>query len=213
MTYHFWYVDRTHFADSETTLAFIITSFVTELLAGNLRHLISILLSFLFPQEPKSAEPHSVTPLGQGQLKLNQRRAQICPQFCSCPSRFRDTAPAHSWPVLSLSGLVPSARQMLICLPSAKLPLFHHRGQLCRLALGFIVPLFPPNPFAWSHDPKLSWPPPCLRFWRKELTLGISSLQSGSSTSGPKTLCFILVGPKANVLDSNSVKDLCCILP
>ena len=163
MTYHFWYVDRTHFADSETTLAFIITSFVTELLAGNLRHLISILLSFLFPQEPKSAEPHSVTPLGQGQLKLNQRRAQICPQFCSCPSRFRDTAPAHSWPVLSLSGLVPSARQMLICLPSAKLPLFHHRGQLCRLALGFIVPLFPPNPLAWSHDPKLSWPPPCLR--------------------------------------------------
>ena len=67
----------------------------------------------LFPFDSWILCPHSVTPLGPAQSKLSQRRPQKCPPFCSSPSRFRASVPAHSGPALSSLSWASSFGPML----------------------------------------------------------------------------------------------------
>ena len=89
---------RGAFPDSKTVPLFTLASTIPTLFSKNHCNLICILRSLGLRFSSKILCPHGVTPLGQARTKLNQSRPQICPPFRSCPSRFRDTAPAHSWP-------------------------------------------------------------------------------------------------------------------
>ena len=93
-----------------------------------------------------------MTPLRPAQSKLNQRRPQKCPPFCSCPSRFRDSVPALSGPALiSLSwalsfGPMLEAPPLLFCFsvrsPSGASPSLKPPDSLPQVR----------GPFCWSES-------------------------------------------------------------
>ena len=110
--------------------------------------LICILRSALFRLDSKILCPHGVTPLGQARTKLSQSRPQICPPFRSCPSRFRDTAPAHSWPSpVSLGWSLSSPDGLL-----SSLSYCHIEGSSVESLGLHCSSVCPQASSPWSHD-------------------------------------------------------------